>query len=100
MTMPDHVAAVLAKAEAGGVRAAELAALRRRLSQLSERRAGMATPRPRPGPGGASNCPLALSSSMSQARDGPGPEAGQSTKRQPAAPPAQAIRLLSVCRVR
>ena len=40
MTMPDHVAAVLAKAEAGGVRAAELAALRRRLSQLSERRAG------------------------------------------------------------
>jgi UTP--glucose-1-phosphate uridylyltransferase len=37
---PDYIAAVLAKAEAGGVRAAELAALRRRLSQLSERQAG------------------------------------------------------------
>jgi UTP--glucose-1-phosphate uridylyltransferase len=37
---PDHVAAVLAKAEAGGVRAAELAALRRRLSQLGEQQAG------------------------------------------------------------
>jgi len=40
MTMPGYVGAVLAKAEAGGVRAAELAALRRRLSQLSEQRAG------------------------------------------------------------
>jgi UTP--glucose-1-phosphate uridylyltransferase len=36
---PDHVTAVLAKAEAGGVRAAELAALRRRLRQLGERQA-------------------------------------------------------------
>ena len=36
MTMPDHVAAVLAKAEAGGVYGAELAALRRRLRQLGE----------------------------------------------------------------
>ena len=40
MTMPDYVAAVLAKAEARGVHADELAALRRRLSQLSEQRAG------------------------------------------------------------
>jgi UTP--glucose-1-phosphate uridylyltransferase len=37
---PDYVAAVLAKAEAGGVRGAELAALRRRLGQLEERQAG------------------------------------------------------------
>jgi UTP--glucose-1-phosphate uridylyltransferase len=37
---PDHVAAVLAKAEAGGARAAELAALRRRLRQLGEQQAG------------------------------------------------------------
>jgi UTP--glucose-1-phosphate uridylyltransferase len=36
----DHVAAVLAKAEAGGTRTAELAALRRRLRQLSEDEAG------------------------------------------------------------
>ena len=37
---PNQVAAVLAKAEAGGVRAAELAALRRRLRQLGEHQAG------------------------------------------------------------
>jgi UTP--glucose-1-phosphate uridylyltransferase len=37
---PGYVAAVLAKAEAGGVHAAELAALRRRLRQLGERQAG------------------------------------------------------------
>ena len=36
----DHVAAVLAKAEAGGARAAELAALCRRLRQLGEPQAG------------------------------------------------------------
>ena len=41
MTMPDHVAAVLAKAEAGGVHGAELAALRRRLRQLDEPEAGL-----------------------------------------------------------
>jgi UTP--glucose-1-phosphate uridylyltransferase len=40
MSTPGYVAAVLAKAEAGGVRGAELAALRRRLSQLGEQRAG------------------------------------------------------------
>jgi UTP--glucose-1-phosphate uridylyltransferase len=40
MNTPDHVAAVLAKAEAGGTRAAELATLRRRLRQLSEDEAG------------------------------------------------------------
>jgi UTP--glucose-1-phosphate uridylyltransferase len=40
MTMPDYVAAVLAKAEAGGVRGAELAALHGRLSQLGEQQAG------------------------------------------------------------
>jgi len=40
MNMPDHVAAVLAKAEAGGVHAAELAGLRRRLRQLDESEAG------------------------------------------------------------
>jgi UTP--glucose-1-phosphate uridylyltransferase len=40
MSTPGYVAAVLAKAEAGGVRAAELAALGRRLSQLGEQRAG------------------------------------------------------------
>jgi UTP--glucose-1-phosphate uridylyltransferase len=40
MNTPDHVAAVLAKAEAGGVHAAELAALRRRLRQLDEPEAG------------------------------------------------------------
>jgi UTP--glucose-1-phosphate uridylyltransferase len=38
--MPGYVAAVVAKAEAGGVRAAELAALRRRLWQLGEDEAG------------------------------------------------------------
>ena len=40
MNMPDYVAAVLAKAEAGGARTAELAALRRRLRQLGEQEAG------------------------------------------------------------
>jgi len=40
MNTLDHVAAVLAKAEAGGVHAAELAALRRRLRQLDEPEAG------------------------------------------------------------
>ena len=40
MNTPDHVAAVLAKAEAGGVHAAELSALRRRLRQLGEQQAG------------------------------------------------------------
>ena len=40
MNMPDHVAAVLAKAEAGGCRGAELAALRRRLRQVGEQQAG------------------------------------------------------------
>jgi len=38
---PDSVTAVLTKAEAGGVHAAELAALRRRLRQLGERQAGL-----------------------------------------------------------
>jgi UTP--glucose-1-phosphate uridylyltransferase len=38
---PDRVTAVLAKAEAGGARAAELAALRRRLQQLGEQQAGL-----------------------------------------------------------
>ena len=41
MTAPDYVTAVLARAEAGGVHAAELAALRRRLQQLGERQAGL-----------------------------------------------------------
>jgi UTP--glucose-1-phosphate uridylyltransferase len=41
VSTPDYVTAVLAKAEAGGVRASELAALRRRLRQLSERQAGL-----------------------------------------------------------
>ena len=40
MRKPDYVAAVLAKAEAGGVYGAELAALRRRLGQLGEGQAG------------------------------------------------------------
>jgi UTP--glucose-1-phosphate uridylyltransferase len=40
MNTPDYVAAVLAKAEAAGVHAAELAALRRRLRQLGEPQAG------------------------------------------------------------
>ena len=40
MKTPDYVAAVLAKAEAGGVHDAELAALRRRLWQLGEGQAG------------------------------------------------------------
>jgi UTP--glucose-1-phosphate uridylyltransferase len=38
---PDYAAAVLAKAEVGGVRGAELAALRRRLRQLGEQRPGL-----------------------------------------------------------
>ena len=38
MNTPDYVAAVLAKAEAGGVGAAELAALHRRLRQLADPR--------------------------------------------------------------
>jgi len=38
---PDYVASILAKAEAGGVHAAELAALRRRLQQLGEPWAGL-----------------------------------------------------------
>ena len=41
MNTPDHVTAVLTKAEAGGVHAAELAALRRRLRQLAECQAGL-----------------------------------------------------------
>jgi UTP--glucose-1-phosphate uridylyltransferase len=41
VTTPDTVTAVLTKAEAGGVRGAELAALRRRLRQLGERQAGL-----------------------------------------------------------
>ena len=41
MVAPGYVAAVVAKAEAGGVRGAELAALRRRLRQLGERQAGL-----------------------------------------------------------
>jgi UTP--glucose-1-phosphate uridylyltransferase len=41
MTMPGYVAPVVAKAEAGGVRGAELAALRRRLRQLGEQTAGL-----------------------------------------------------------
>jgi UTP--glucose-1-phosphate uridylyltransferase len=40
MNTPDHIAAVLAKAESGGVHGAELAALRRRLRQLDEHEAG------------------------------------------------------------
>ena len=40
MSTADYVAAVLAKAEAGDVHGAELAALHRRLRQLSERQAG------------------------------------------------------------
>lgn len=41
MNTPGYVTAVLAKAEAGGVRGAELAALRRRLRQLGEQQAGL-----------------------------------------------------------
>ena len=41
MNRPDPVIAVLTKAEAGGVRGAELAALHRRLRQLGERQAGL-----------------------------------------------------------
>ncbi len=41
MNTPGYVAAVLAKAEAGGVHGAELAALRRRLRQLGEQQAGL-----------------------------------------------------------
>ena len=40
MNTPDSVTAVLTKAEAGGVHAAELAALRRRLRQLGDQQAG------------------------------------------------------------
>jgi UTP--glucose-1-phosphate uridylyltransferase len=40
MNTLDYVAAALAKAEAGGVHAAELAALRRRLRQLDEHETG------------------------------------------------------------
>ena len=40
MNPSDYVTAVMAKAEAGGVRGAELAVLRRRLKQLGEQRAG------------------------------------------------------------
>src|SRR5580693_3028342 len=40
MRTPDYVAAVSAKAEAGGVYGAELAALRSRLRQLGEEQAG------------------------------------------------------------
>ena len=40
MSTPSYVAAVLAKAEAGGVQAVELAAVRRRLRQLGEGQAG------------------------------------------------------------
>jgi len=39
--MPNYVAAVLARAEAGGVHGAELAALRRRVQQLAEPQAGL-----------------------------------------------------------
>ncbi len=38
--MPDYIAAVMTKAEAGGAQPAELAALDRRLHQLDERQAG------------------------------------------------------------
>jgi UTP--glucose-1-phosphate uridylyltransferase len=41
MNTPGYVAAVVAKAEAGGVHGAELAALRRRLRQLGEQSAGL-----------------------------------------------------------
>jgi UTP--glucose-1-phosphate uridylyltransferase len=40
MSTPGYVAAVLAKAEAGGVQGAELAALRRRVRQLGDQQAG------------------------------------------------------------
>src|SRR5947208_15275520 len=39
--MPGYVAAVVAKAEAGGIHGAELAALCRRLRQLGEQDAGL-----------------------------------------------------------
>jgi UTP--glucose-1-phosphate uridylyltransferase len=41
MNTPGYIAAVAAKAEAGGIHGAELAALRRRLRQLRERDAGL-----------------------------------------------------------
>ena len=41
MNTPGYVAAVVAKAEAGGIHGAELAALRRRLRQLGEQHAGL-----------------------------------------------------------
>src|SRR6201986_2282849 len=41
MNTPGYVSAVVAKAEEGGAHGAELAALRRRLRQLGEQRAGL-----------------------------------------------------------
>src|ERR1700761_4384510 len=41
MNTPGYVAAVVAKAEAGGIHGAGLAALRRRLRQLDEQNAGL-----------------------------------------------------------
>ena len=41
MNTPGYIAAVVAKAEAGGIHGAELAALRRRLRQLGEPYAGL-----------------------------------------------------------
>ena len=41
MNTPGYSAAVVAKAEAGGVHGTELAALRRRLRQLGEQQAGL-----------------------------------------------------------
>ena len=41
MTTPGYVAAVVAKAEVGGVHGAELAALRSRLRQLGDQQAGL-----------------------------------------------------------
>src|SRR5919201_5979979 len=41
MNTPGYVAAVVARAQAGGAHGAELAALRRRLRQLDERQAGL-----------------------------------------------------------
>ena len=41
MNTPGYVAAVVAKAEAGGIHGAGLAALRRRLRQLGEQDAGL-----------------------------------------------------------
>jgi UTP--glucose-1-phosphate uridylyltransferase len=41
MNTPGYVAAVVAKAEAGGIHGAEMATLRRRLRQLGEQDAGL-----------------------------------------------------------